>query len=96
MRLPTGADQRAVMQRMLDRGVATRRGIMCAHLEPAYADLPLRVPAARSEAARDRCILLPLFAGMTERHAGSGGGRTARGSSRGCYAASRGVTTAAA
>ena len=67
---PTGADQRAVMQAMLDRGVATRRGIMCAHLEPAHADLPLRFPLPQSERARDRCILLPLFAGMTEAHAG--------------------------
>ena len=35
--LPRGVDQRAVMQGMLDRGVATRRGIMCIHREPAYA-----------------------------------------------------------
>jgi dTDP-4-amino-4,6-dideoxygalactose transaminase len=65
VRLPGHADQRAVMQAMLDRGVATRRGIMCAHLEPAYRDLPLRFHLPESEQARDRCILLPLFAGMT-------------------------------
>ena len=67
VRLPAGADQVAVMQAMLDAGVATRRGIMCAHLEPAHADLPLRFPLPESERARDGCILLPLFAGMTER-----------------------------
>jgi dTDP-4-amino-4,6-dideoxygalactose transaminase len=61
VRLPDGADQRAVMQAMLDRGVATRRGIMCAHLEPAYAADPLRFGLPESERARDRCILLPLF-----------------------------------
>ena len=65
VRLPDPAVQLAVMQAMLDRGVATRRGIMCAHLEPAYRDMPLRFRLPASEAARDRCILLPLFAGMT-------------------------------
>jgi dTDP-4-amino-4,6-dideoxygalactose transaminase len=53
------------MQAMLDRGVATRRGIMCAHLEPAYAELSAP-PLPRSEAAHRECILLPLFPQMTE------------------------------
>jgi dTDP-4-amino-4,6-dideoxygalactose transaminase len=66
VRLAAHIDQRAVMQHMLDQGVATRRGIMCIHLEPAYADLPMRHPLVRSEAARDHSILLPLFAQMTE------------------------------
>lgn len=57
--------QRAVMQHMLDRSVATRRGIMCAHLEPAYAELPLRFPLPRSEAAHRHTILLPLFPQMS-------------------------------
>ncbi|KMO19010.1 DegT/DnrJ/EryC1/StrS family aminotransferase [Methylobacterium platani] len=64
VRLGAGADQVAVMQGLLDRGVASRRGVMCIHLEPAYADLPLRAPLPHSEAARDRCILLPLYGGM--------------------------------
>lgn len=63
--LDPALDQRAVMQGMLDRGIATRRGIMCIHLEPSYADLPVR-PLPRSEAARDHSLLLPLFAQMTE------------------------------
>ena len=42
VRLPRHVDQRAVMQSMLDQGVATRRGIMCAHREPAYAGAHLR------------------------------------------------------
>ncbi len=66
VRLAPGTDQRAVMQGMLDRGVATRRGIMCAHLEGAYADLPLRFPLPRSEAARDHGLILPLYPDMTE------------------------------
>jgi perosamine synthetase len=53
------------MQYMLDRGIATRRGIMCIHLEKAYADVPLRNNLPESERARDECILLPLFPQMT-------------------------------
>jgi dTDP-4-amino-4,6-dideoxygalactose transaminase len=79
--LPTGCDQRAVMQSMLDAGIATRRGIMCAHREPAYprdawsCGAPPGtcdcLPGAcarlgRSERAQDRSIILPLFDGMTE------------------------------
>ncbi|MGX7704082.1 DegT/DnrJ/EryC1/StrS family aminotransferase [Methylobacterium sp. Gmos1] len=64
VRLDAGADQVSVMQGLLDRGIASRRGVMCIHLEPAYADLRLRAPLPHSEAARDRCILLPLYSGM--------------------------------
>jgi perosamine synthetase len=66
VRLPDGVDQRDVMQHMLDRGVSTRRGIMCAHREAAYRDLPLRYPLPHSEAAQDRCIIIPLYNQMTE------------------------------
>jgi dTDP-4-amino-4,6-dideoxygalactose transaminase len=66
VRLPEGADQRAIMQYMLDAGVATRRGIMCAHLENAYRGLDLRFPLPESEAAHRNCILLPLYAEMTD------------------------------
>lgn len=63
--LPAHCDQRAVMQAMLDAGIATRRGIMCAHREEVYkngraADLP------NSEFAQDRRIILPLYHQMTE------------------------------
>ena len=66
VRLPAGSDQRSVMQGMLDRGIATRRGIMCIHLEEAYADLPCRFPLPASEAAQRDCILLPIFPQMTD------------------------------
>jgi perosamine synthetase len=65
VRLPDGCSQRAVMQRMLDEGVSTRRGIMCTHREPAYSDLPLRCPLPLSELAQDRSIVLPLYPQMT-------------------------------
>jgi perosamine synthetase len=65
VRLPDRADQREVMQSMLDRGVATRRGIMCIHRERPYAETA-RFPLPVSEDAQDRTILLPLYPQMTE------------------------------
>jgi dTDP-4-amino-4,6-dideoxygalactose transaminase len=64
VRLPDHADQRAVMQKMLDAGISTRRGIMCAHREDCYritrhSDLP------NSEWCQDRTIVLPLYPQMT-------------------------------
>jgi len=52
-----------IMQRLLDKGVSTRRGIMNAHQEPAYVDAGWSLP--RSEWCRDHTILLPLFSGMS-------------------------------
>ena len=62
--LPRGCDQRAIMQKMLDEGVATRRGIMCSHREPAYANVPLPLPLPLSELAQDHSIILPLYPQM--------------------------------
>jgi dTDP-4-amino-4,6-dideoxygalactose transaminase len=56
----------ACMQRLLEAGIATRRGIMNAHREPAYSSH--RVPAItlpHSEEAQDRAMLLPLFPEMS-------------------------------
>jgi dTDP-4-amino-4,6-dideoxygalactose transaminase len=64
VRLPDHLVQRDVMQALLDRGISTRRGIMCAHREPPYADVPHQ-PLPQSEAAQDHCILLPLYPQMT-------------------------------
>jgi perosamine synthetase len=64
--LPECFDQRQVMQAMLDAGVATRRGIMCAHREPAYADLQPRHDLTKSEQAQDTSIILPLYSRMSE------------------------------
>lgn len=66
VRLNPALDQRAVMQSMLAEGIATRRGIMCIHMEEAQADAPMRHSLIRSEKARDHSILLPLFYQMTD------------------------------
>lgn len=70
VRLPTGCDQRSVMQAMLDVGISTRRGIMCSHREKAYQSLPLLHSLQHSERAQDECILLPLFPSMTREEQG--------------------------
>lgn len=66
VRLPDGCDQKGVMQFMLDAGIATRRGVMCTHREAAYAADNRHLSLPRSEAAQDRCIILPLSSQMTE------------------------------
>lgn len=81
VRLPDGCDQRGIMQFLLDRDIASRRGIMSSHREPAYAREPWSCGSGgvacgcpggscerlrESERATDRCILLPLFPQMSE------------------------------
>jgi dTDP-4-amino-4,6-dideoxygalactose transaminase len=63
--LPNDANQLSVMQTMLDDGVATRRGIMCAHSEPAYAHtFSHRFDLARSEEAQQHSLIIPLYPSM--------------------------------
>jgi perosamine synthetase len=66
VRLPGRVDQRMVMQKLLDHGIATRRGIMCSHREPPYAGEAQRHDLRQSELAQDHAILLPLYAQMKE------------------------------
>jgi perosamine synthetase len=66
VRLPERSDQRGVMQAMLDGGVVTRRGVMCAHRERAYVEAYGAQSLPESERAQDEMIVLPLFPGMTE------------------------------
>jgi perosamine synthetase len=81
VQLPNYADQQQVMQALLDAGVSTRRGIMCAHREPAYQiekwscgvsphecgcySMTCKRLAA-SEQAQNHGIILPLFSQMCE------------------------------
>ena len=58
-----------VLQFLLDRGIACKRGVSNAHQEPAYAD-PSRWRMgpgglAVSERLRDHTVMLPLYHGMT-------------------------------
>jgi perosamine synthetase len=64
VRLPDHVDQRAVMQKMLDAGISTRRGIMCAHREDGYRRTR-HAGLSNSEWCQDRTIVLPLYPQMT-------------------------------
>jgi perosamine synthetase len=66
VRLPGRIDQKSVMQKLLDQGIATRRGIMCSHREAPYTNANLRYDLRQSELAQDHAILLPIYAQMTE------------------------------
>ena len=66
VRLPDRLDQRAVMQKLLDQGIATRRGIMCSHREAPYTNIEQLHDLRQSERAQDRSILLPIYAQMSE------------------------------
>jgi perosamine synthetase len=67
VRLPAGVDQRRVMQFMLDQKIATRRGIMNAHLEPAFKTEAWRAGSSliQSERIQSETVLLPLFHQLT-------------------------------
>lgn len=81
VRLPTGLEQKSVMQALLDRGIASRRGVMCIHREPVYPPgtwscmqrAACQCPPQRcemlqeSQKAQDRCIILPLYPDMTDK-----------------------------
>ena len=81
VRLSEHIDQQRVMQFMRDQGVATRRGVMCAHREPAY---PREVWSCgidagacdcepftcqrlqHSEWVQDHGLVIPLYNGLSE------------------------------
>jgi dTDP-4-amino-4,6-dideoxygalactose transaminase len=70
--------QQPLMQALLDAGIATRRGVMCAHRQPAYppgtwtagpaggTQSTARGTLGKSEQAEDSVVLLPLFPEMTD------------------------------
>lgn len=79
--LPEKVDQLKVMQAMLDIGIATRRGVMCSHREPAYksgvwwcGDGPGPCGCKpgecsnlkNSEAIQDHGLILPMYHDMTD------------------------------
>lgn len=55
-----------LMQRLLEHGISTRRGVMSIHREPPYRDEKWNKVLSHSEAVTDRGMILPLFHQMTE------------------------------
>lgn len=55
-----------LMQKLLDRGIATRRGIMLAHREQPYRGHVKTGELPVSERASDQSLLLPLYPDLTD------------------------------
>lgn len=60
-------DRNTLMQELLDKGIASRRGVMTSHRETAYKDASINVSLPVSENLQDNCILLPLYVPMEEK-----------------------------
>jgi len=61
---PVSRDE--LMQRLLDHGISTRRGIMATHREPPYRDQLWEEALPHTNAVTEECVILPLFHEMTE------------------------------
>jgi dTDP-4-amino-4,6-dideoxygalactose transaminase len=59
-------DRDTLMARLLERGIATRRGVMASHLEHVYRVRNGALDLPRTEAAAATTMLIPLFASMTD------------------------------
>lgn len=57
-------DRNDLMQKLLDEGIATRRGIMTTHRETAYKKIQNDINLPVSEDLQDRSIILPLYVPM--------------------------------
>jgi dTDP-4-amino-4,6-dideoxygalactose transaminase len=56
----------AFMQRLLEEGIASRRGIMSIHRELCYVERFGRQTFPESESASDQCVCLPLYTQMLD------------------------------
>jgi len=54
-----------LMQRLLDAGIATRRGIMLAHSQAPYSEKWPDARLSKSETASSRSLLLPIYPAMS-------------------------------
>lgn len=66
VRLARSEWQLPVMAALRTQGIATARGVMCAHLETPYRDAWPHGSLPRSEELRDRCVILPLYHELRE------------------------------
>jgi dTDP-4-amino-4,6-dideoxygalactose transaminase len=53
-----------LMQALLDKGIASRRGVMTSHRETAYKAMCVGLSLPRTEEACDRSIIIPLYVPM--------------------------------
>jgi perosamine synthetase len=61
------ADRERIMQKLLDAGIATRRGVMASHLEKPYRAIYPKLSLPETERAAKETLILPLFSQMTKK-----------------------------
>ncbi|MFD3002762.1 DegT/DnrJ/EryC1/StrS family aminotransferase [Pontibacter toksunensis] len=59
-------DRNSLMQELLDKGIASRRGVMTSHRETAYKNIQGNINLPVSEDLQDNSIILPLYVPMKE------------------------------
>lgn len=59
---PLGRNE--LMERLLEKGISTRRGIMAIHQEPCYKQFKVKLPG--TERITENTIILPLYPSMTD------------------------------
>lgn len=64
IRLPNQAIRARAMRQLAEKGIASRRGVMAIHLEPAYSARFSGLALPETERAAATTMLLPLFPGM--------------------------------
>lgn len=65
IRLPDYTNQAIFMQKLLNSGISTRRGVMCIHRESPFFTPMLKLP--ESEYIQDYGVILPLFHELTDK-----------------------------
>lgn len=65
-----GISRDTLMQRLLDVGIATRRGVMAAHLEPPYRKMYPKLSLPETEKATNDTIAIPLYSQMSRAEQG--------------------------
>jgi len=64
IRPETSLDRNAIMDRLHEHGVPTRRGVMASHLEPPYKHMHARLP--KTEQANSQNLQLPLHPALSQ------------------------------
>lgn len=54
------------MQKLLDNGISTRKGIMAIHMEPAYKNIYGEISLPITEESTGSTISLPIYVSMSK------------------------------
>ena len=66
LKTPSAGKRNEFMQKLLEQGISTRRGIMLSHKEKAYTDLNYHIQLPISEDLNENSMILPLYVPMEQ------------------------------